>query len=86
MLNECDKQFNKIDTKLDKIHDSICNTNVIMSRNTESLEHHMRRTQLLEKQTELIESRSYNITKQLYVVVGFVLLLQPLIFFLLKSL
>lgn len=42
-------RFDKIESKLDKMNESLHNIDVSMARNTESLEQHMKRTDLLEK-------------------------------------
>jgi hypothetical protein len=47
---------NKIDQKLEKIEDSIQEIKITLVRNTDSLEYHIRRTDLLEKNLEPVQT------------------------------
>lgn len=49
-------RFRTLEEKIDKIVDHVHSIDKTMERNTASLEEHMRRTELLEKKLEPVES------------------------------
>jgi hypothetical protein len=53
--------------------------------NNRILEEHHQRSMRLEKMVELVEKRNYQLTVRLYILIGALSILQPLIFFMLKS-
>jgi hypothetical protein len=52
MSDSVDKKFEKVDVKMDAIIERIHSIDKTLSRNTDSLEYHVKRTDLLEKQVE----------------------------------
>ena len=78
MLKECDDKLTRITNHLNDIR-------VVMTVNTKSLDEHMKRTALLESEVKLVEARSYNLSKQLYILIGVLAVLQPIILFLLSK-
>lgn len=47
-----DKRLSRIEDKLDKVIDTLAIHSALHARNTESLEHHIKRTDLLEESTK----------------------------------
>lgn len=50
-----EKRFDRIEEKLDEVKDELSTTNVILAKNTESLEYHIKRTDLLESKVSHID-------------------------------
>jgi hypothetical protein len=53
--------------------------------NNRILEEHHLRSMRLEKIIDVVEKRSYTLTMRLYMLIGCLMVLQPVIFFLLKG-
>lgn len=49
------ERFDRLEEKIDGIKDEMSKTNVILAKNTESLEYHIKRTDLLESKVSHIE-------------------------------
>lgn len=50
-----EKRFDRIEEKLDEVKDELSTTNIILAKNTESLEYHIKRTDLLETKVSHID-------------------------------
>lgn len=50
-----EKRFDRIEEKLDEVKDELSTTNIILAKNTESLEYHIKRTDLLESKVSHID-------------------------------
>lgn len=70
--------------KFKEITEHMKNTTVLLERYNTSLEHHMARSDRLETIVDKVEERSYSLTKKLYIMVGLLAIIQPLVLFLLK--
>lgn len=55
-LKRLDQNHNRIIDKIDQIDEKFCEYNTLLTRNTVSLEDHVRRTNLLETKVEHVES------------------------------
>ncbi len=53
-----EKKLDKIEEKIDSVNEKLAKTNEILAVNTESLKHHILRTQMLEERVEPLE-KSY---------------------------
>lgn len=54
-MDSSNNKLNRIEDKIDKISDSIGSINITLAKQHQSLDEHMRRTELLEKIVEPIE-------------------------------
>ena len=57
VLDRLEAMVDKQDTRIDKISDTLSEINVILAKNTESLEYHIKRTNLLEKKFESLPNK-----------------------------
>jgi hypothetical protein len=78
MEHECKDNFKNITEHMNK-------TNVLLERYNSSLEQHMKRTDLLEKAVTKLDERSYSLSLKLYMLVGVLAVIQPIVLFLLRG-
>ena len=71
--------------KNQEIVDELIKIKENLAVNNRILEEHHLRSQRMEKVVELVEKRNYTLTIRLYMLIGALAVLQPIIFFLLKG-
>lgn len=64
------KSFDRLESKVDKLQDSLVDIRETLTRNTTSLEYHIKRTDLLEKQVSNLPKRVLVIVSLLSGIAG----------------